>query len=184
MLAPVRPSLQKGGREVVVAPVRPSLQMGGREVVVAPVPPLPSDGREGGSGSPRPPLPSEGGREWWTPAGPPCAPPGELAIAADLWALTPALTSVPSPLVSPAADEKAVGQLRELQVKLEDFDRVKLIGRGAYGEVQLVRHCPTLAPAAAAAATAAATAAASLCSSITWAFAHKVNAHSNTLFKT
>ncbi|KAK0132271.1 Rho-associated protein kinase 2 [Merluccius polli] len=36
--------------------------------------------------------------------------------------------------------EKAVGQLRELQVKLEDFDRVKLIGRGAYGEVQLVRH--------------------------------------------
>ncbi|XP_054474136.1 rho-associated protein kinase 2-like isoform X1 [Anoplopoma fimbria] len=36
--------------------------------------------------------------------------------------------------------EKAVGQLRELQVKLEDFDKVKLIGRGAYGEVQLVRH--------------------------------------------
>ncbi|XP_056150984.1 rho-associated protein kinase 2-like [Lampris incognitus] len=36
--------------------------------------------------------------------------------------------------------EKAVDQLRELQVKLEDFDRVKLIGRGAYGEVQLVRH--------------------------------------------
>ncbi|CAL8315604.1 unnamed protein product [Lota lota] len=36
--------------------------------------------------------------------------------------------------------EKAVVQLRELQVKLEDFDRVKLIGRGAYGEVQLVRH--------------------------------------------
>ncbi|XP_069014195.1 rho-associated protein kinase 2-like isoform X2 [Embiotoca jacksoni] len=36
--------------------------------------------------------------------------------------------------------EKAVSQLRELQVKLEDFERVKLIGRGAYGEVQLVRH--------------------------------------------
>ncbi|KAM7395261.1 hypothetical protein PAMA_006836 [Pampus argenteus] len=36
--------------------------------------------------------------------------------------------------------EKAAGQLRELQVKLEDFDKVKLIGRGAYGEVQLVRH--------------------------------------------
>uniref|UniRef100_A0A3B5BBD6 Rho-associated protein kinase 2 n=1 Tax=Stegastes partitus TaxID=144197 RepID=A0A3B5BBD6_9TELE len=36
--------------------------------------------------------------------------------------------------------EKAASQLRELQVKLEDFDRVKLIGRGAYGEVQLVRH--------------------------------------------
>uniref|UniRef100_A0A3B4T5I0 Rho-associated protein kinase n=1 Tax=Seriola dumerili TaxID=41447 RepID=A0A3B4T5I0_SERDU len=36
--------------------------------------------------------------------------------------------------------EKAVIQLRELQVKLEDFEKVKLIGRGAYGEVQLVRH--------------------------------------------
>ncbi|XP_050927797.1 rho-associated protein kinase 2b isoform X12 [Lates calcarifer] len=36
--------------------------------------------------------------------------------------------------------EKAVSQLRELQVKLEDFEKVKLIGRGAYGEVQLVRH--------------------------------------------
>ncbi|XP_041832603.1 rho-associated protein kinase 2-like [Melanotaenia boesemani] len=36
--------------------------------------------------------------------------------------------------------EKLVSQLRELQVKLEDFEKVKLIGRGAYGEVQLVRH--------------------------------------------
>ncbi|XP_076612596.1 rho-associated protein kinase 2-like [Chaetodon auriga] len=36
--------------------------------------------------------------------------------------------------------EKTVSQLRELQVKLDDFERVKLIGRGAYGEVQLVRH--------------------------------------------
>nr|XP_057912480.1 rho-associated protein kinase 2-like isoform X2 [Doryrhamphus excisus] len=36
--------------------------------------------------------------------------------------------------------EKAVSQLHELQVKLEDFEKVKLIGRGAYGEVQLVRH--------------------------------------------
>ncbi|XP_068198967.1 rho-associated protein kinase 2-like isoform X2 [Antennarius striatus] len=36
--------------------------------------------------------------------------------------------------------EKAVSQLRELQVNLEDFEKVKLIGRGAYGEVQLVRH--------------------------------------------
>ncbi|KAM3602727.1 uncharacterized protein V6R79_009673 [Siganus canaliculatus] len=36
--------------------------------------------------------------------------------------------------------EKVVSQLRELQVKLDDFDRVKVIGRGAYGEVQLVRH--------------------------------------------
>ena len=39
-------------------------------------------------------------------------------------------------------DEKAVSQLRELQVKLEDFEKVKLIGRGAYGEVQLVRCFP------------------------------------------
>ena len=39
--------------------------------------------------------------------------------------------------VSPV-DEKAASQLRELQVKLEDFEKVKLIGRGAYGEVQLV----------------------------------------------
>uniref|UniRef100_A0A668ACX8 non-specific serine/threonine protein kinase n=1 Tax=Myripristis murdjan TaxID=586833 RepID=A0A668ACX8_9TELE len=30
--------------------------------------------------------------------------------------------------------------LRDLQMKLQDFDKVKLIGRGAYGEVQLVRH--------------------------------------------
>uniref|UniRef100_A0A8C6WTM7 non-specific serine/threonine protein kinase n=1 Tax=Neogobius melanostomus TaxID=47308 RepID=A0A8C6WTM7_9GOBI len=36
--------------------------------------------------------------------------------------------------------ENAVGQLRELHVKLEDFEMLKLIGRGAYGEVQLVRH--------------------------------------------
>lgn len=36
------------------------------------------------------------------------------------------------------ADEKAARQLRELQVKLDDFEKVKLIGRGAYGEVRLV----------------------------------------------
>ncbi|XP_048062990.1 rho-associated protein kinase 2b isoform X2 [Megalobrama amblycephala] len=36
--------------------------------------------------------------------------------------------------------EKAVCCLRDLQVKLDDFDRVKLIGRGAFGAVQLVRH--------------------------------------------
>uniref|UniRef100_A0A3Q3B065 non-specific serine/threonine protein kinase n=2 Tax=Kryptolebias marmoratus TaxID=37003 RepID=A0A3Q3B065_KRYMA len=36
--------------------------------------------------------------------------------------------------------EKVVNELRELQVKPEDFEKVKLIGRGAYGEVQLVRH--------------------------------------------
>uniref|UniRef100_A0AAY4AAG7 non-specific serine/threonine protein kinase n=1 Tax=Denticeps clupeoides TaxID=299321 RepID=A0AAY4AAG7_9TELE len=31
-------------------------------------------------------------------------------------------------------------QIRDLQMKSEDFDRVKVIGRGAFGEVQLVRH--------------------------------------------
>ncbi|CAM4690062.1 unnamed protein product [Leuciscus chuanchicus] len=36
--------------------------------------------------------------------------------------------------------EKAVCCIRELQVKLDDFERVKLIGRGAFGAVQLVRH--------------------------------------------
>jgi len=38
-------------------------------------------------------------------------------------------------------DEKAVCCLRELQVKLDDFERVKLIGRGAFGAVQLVSEC-------------------------------------------
>uniref|UniRef100_A0AAX7SLP6 non-specific serine/threonine protein kinase n=1 Tax=Astatotilapia calliptera TaxID=8154 RepID=A0AAX7SLP6_ASTCA len=36
--------------------------------------------------------------------------------------------------------EKVIGQIRDLQMKSEDFDRVKVIGRGAFGEVQLVRH--------------------------------------------
>uniref|UniRef100_A0A8C1K3F9 Rho-associated protein kinase 2 n=1 Tax=Cyprinus carpio TaxID=7962 RepID=A0A8C1K3F9_CYPCA len=34
----------------------------------------------------------------------------------------------------------ATFSLLELQMKPEDFDRVKVIGRGAFGEVQLVRH--------------------------------------------
>uniref|UniRef100_A0A3B4H9L8 Rho-associated protein kinase 2 n=1 Tax=Pundamilia nyererei TaxID=303518 RepID=A0A3B4H9L8_9CICH len=33
-----------------------------------------------------------------------------------------------------------VSELRELQMKLDDFEKVKLIGKGAYGQVQLVRH--------------------------------------------
>lgn len=37
------------------------------------------------------------------------------------------------------ADEKVMGHLRDFQMKSEDFDRVKVIGRGAFGEVQLVR---------------------------------------------
>uniref|UniRef100_A0A8B9JKT0 Rho-associated protein kinase 2 n=1 Tax=Astyanax mexicanus TaxID=7994 RepID=A0A8B9JKT0_ASTMX len=36
--------------------------------------------------------------------------------------------------------EKVMNHIRELQMKPEDFDRVKVIGRGAFGEVQLVRH--------------------------------------------
>ncbi|CAB1331049.1 unnamed protein product, partial [Coregonus sp. 'balchen'] len=36
--------------------------------------------------------------------------------------------------------EKVMGHIREFQMKSEDFDRVKVIGRGAFGEVQLVRH--------------------------------------------
>ncbi|XP_068573792.1 rho-associated protein kinase 2 isoform X2 [Cebidichthys violaceus] len=36
--------------------------------------------------------------------------------------------------------ETVIRQTRDLQMKSEDFDRVKVIGRGAFGEVQLVRH--------------------------------------------
>ncbi|KAG9494601.1 hypothetical protein GDO78_002110, partial [Eleutherodactylus coqui] len=36
--------------------------------------------------------------------------------------------------------EKVVGDVRQLQMKAEDYDVVKVIGRGAFGEVQLVRH--------------------------------------------
>uniref|UniRef100_A0A6Q2XUV6 non-specific serine/threonine protein kinase n=1 Tax=Esox lucius TaxID=8010 RepID=A0A6Q2XUV6_ESOLU len=36
--------------------------------------------------------------------------------------------------------EKVMEHVREFQMKSEDFDRVKVIGRGAFGEVQLVRH--------------------------------------------
>ncbi|KAJ8270547.1 hypothetical protein GJAV_G00116200 [Gymnothorax javanicus] len=36
--------------------------------------------------------------------------------------------------------ERVMGNIRGLQVSLDDFDRVKVIGRGAFGEVQLVRH--------------------------------------------
>ncbi|MFT7813340.1 rho-associated protein kinase 2 isoform X2 [Arapaima gigas] len=36
--------------------------------------------------------------------------------------------------------EKVMCRVRELQLKSEDFEKVKVIGRGAFGEVQLVRH--------------------------------------------
>ncbi|XP_053565652.1 rho-associated protein kinase 2 isoform X2 [Bombina bombina] len=35
---------------------------------------------------------------------------------------------------------KVVADVRQLQMKAEDYDVVKVIGRGAFGEVQLVRH--------------------------------------------
>lgn len=38
-------------------------------------------------------------------------------------------------------DEKIVKKIRGLQMKAEDYDVVKVIGRGAFGEVQLVRKC-------------------------------------------
>ncbi|XP_044273939.1 rho-associated protein kinase 2 isoform X2 [Varanus komodoensis] len=39
--------------------------------------------------------------------------------------------------------EKVVEKIRALQMKAEDYDVVKVIGRGAFGEVQLVRHKTT-----------------------------------------
>ncbi|KAM8952508.1 rho-associated protein kinase 2 isoform 2-T2 [Pelodytes ibericus] len=36
--------------------------------------------------------------------------------------------------------DKVVTDVRKLQMKAEDYDVVKVIGRGAFGEVQLVRH--------------------------------------------
>ncbi|XP_070588968.1 rho-associated protein kinase 2 isoform X2 [Erythrolamprus reginae] len=36
--------------------------------------------------------------------------------------------------------EKIVQKMRDLQMKVEDYDVVKVIGRGAFGVVQLVRH--------------------------------------------
>ncbi|XP_061700847.1 rho-associated protein kinase 2 [Syngnathoides biaculeatus] len=36
--------------------------------------------------------------------------------------------------------ENVIKQARDLQMTSDDFDRVKVIGRGAFGEVQLVRH--------------------------------------------
>lgn len=39
--------------------------------------------------------------------------------------------------------EKTVTKAREMQMKVEDYEFVKVIGRGAFGEVQLVRHKAT-----------------------------------------
>ncbi|XP_078449878.1 rho-associated protein kinase 2-like isoform X2 [Lampetra planeri] len=35
---------------------------------------------------------------------------------------------------------EAVGKVRDLRMRADDYDSVKVIGRGAFGEVQLVRH--------------------------------------------
>lgn len=43
-------------------------------------------------------------------------------------------------------DEKVVSDVRKLQMKAEDYDVVKVIGRGAFGEVQLVSNGLTWAP--------------------------------------
>ena len=38
-------------------------------------------------------------------------------------------------------DEEAVGDITANRLSADDFDVVKVIGRGAFGEVQLVREC-------------------------------------------
>lgn len=40
-------------------------------------------------------------------------------------------------------DSEAVQRITELRLKGSDFQLIKVIGRGAYGEVQLVRHSTT-----------------------------------------
>lgn len=56
----------------------------------------------------------------------------ELPLLLKLDLCIAALTCVSS------ADKDLVTELQELQMKMEDFEKVKLIGKGAYGEVQLV----------------------------------------------
>ena len=40
-------------------------------------------------------------------------------------------------------DSEVTNQLRNKRMQVKDFDVVKVIGRGAFGEVQLVRHRAT-----------------------------------------
>lgn len=42
-----------------------------------------------------------------------------------------------------SADEGLADTIHELRMKADDFDTIKVIGRGAFGEVQLVRHIVT-----------------------------------------
>ncbi|XP_063075400.1 rho-associated protein kinase 1 isoform X2 [Engraulis encrasicolus] len=39
--------------------------------------------------------------------------------------------------------KETIGKIRDLRMKAEDYEMVKVIGRGAFGEVQLVRHKAT-----------------------------------------
>lgn len=38
-------------------------------------------------------------------------------------------------------DKETINKIRDLRMKAEDYEVVKVIGRGAFGEVQLVRYC-------------------------------------------
>jgi serine/threonine protein kinase len=41
-------------------------------------------------------------------------------------------------------DDNVANTICSLRMKVEDFSMIKVIGRGAFGEVQLVRHKSTL----------------------------------------
>jgi len=38
------------------------------------------------------------------------------------------------------SDDKVAASICKLRMKMDDFSLIKVIGRGAFGEVQLVRH--------------------------------------------
>lgn len=42
-------------------------------------------------------------------------------------------------LAPPPPDKETINKIRDLRMKAEDYEVVKVIGRGAFGEVQLVR---------------------------------------------
>lgn len=49
-------------------------------------------------------------------------------------------------LVFVFTDKETINKIRDLRMKAEDYEVVKVIGRGAFGEVQLVRkaYCYTV----------------------------------------